>query len=244
MTRKLIAFSICALLFALAPLWAQQGAITLNLKDVPVADALRAVQEQVPDFQYTLHEGVTGTVTIYLTDVSVATAVRAISTALDAAYRLDQGVYVIEPKPVEAQRELPSPLAPTYAPPMPPGPRPPQPPGEASNEPVVRVIKVKHADPADIAMIFGGTVISSRMGQLAWGGGGMGLGMGGYGGQYGGYGGQNGGYGGQYGGRGVWGGFGPSVGGGGNLGGRWGNGGYGGVNYGNQYGNYGGYGYR
>ncbi|MFQ6132102.1 MAG: hypothetical protein ACE5R4_08705 [Armatimonadota bacterium] len=235
MIRKLIVLSVCVVLLAAGQTWAQEETISLRLTDTPVEEALRAIQQQAPDFQYTLHADTRGNITLNLPDVSVATAVRAIAAAVGATYRLDQGVYVIEPEPEPVPRELPSPITPTYAPPLPPAPGPMPPAAGDPDRLVVRPIKLKHADPADIALIFGGTVVSSRMGQLGWGG--VGLGLGGYGpygggGAYGNYGGPYGGgrYGGQFGG--------PAF--GGPYGGRFGNrtfGGVGGVPLGGQWGN-------
>jgi hypothetical protein len=176
-------------------------------------------------------------VTASLRDVSPAEALRVIAGAVGARVREDNGIYIVEPKPLPAERPrtgLTGVGGAAVAPPDGAA-------GSASagsssagsaavgNDEVIRLIKLKYADPAMIAAAFGGTVVGGGSGMYGgspfhqrgsgynnWGGS-RGGGYGGFGGGYGGSGGR-GGYGG-------WGGSG-NLRSGGVGGGSWGYGGY------------------
>lgn len=220
--------------------------ITVDFKNAPIREVLSELARQFPGLRYTIPDDVRGEVTVGLRDISLPAALRLVLGSIGASYRLEDGTYVVERQPRPVSRPLP----PTSA--RPPVTRTPPaaraaPLGMVSSAPaaadedeeedlVVRALRIKRADPVDVAIVFGGTVVSSRMGQLAgYGGGGyggFGGGYGGYGGYggggYGGLGGFGGGYGGYGGGYGGFGGFGGGLGGWGGGYGGYGGGGYGG----------------
>jgi len=213
-----------------------QGIINIDIKNTPVADVLKQLQQQVPGFEYQLDPAVQGNVNVSLRDIDINAALRLIVDSVGATYRVDQGTYVVDPKPLTTTGRAPAvwgARTPVRTPPAAPsagagGVSAAPTTGAGQEELVVRRLRVKRADPADIALLFGGSVVSSRMGQMAWsGGGGGGGGWGGGGGGWGGGGGGWGGGGNNFGGGG-WGGGGNFGGGGWGGGGNFGGGGWGG----------------
>ncbi|MFQ6131860.1 MAG: hypothetical protein ACE5R4_07465 [Armatimonadota bacterium] len=247
---RVLGVLVAVALMAIAAQAQVQGIISIDLKDQPLAEALAVLQRDVPGFNYQLDPAVRGNVTVSLRDIDINAALGLILSSVGATYRIDQGTYVIEPKPMVAPTGR-LPLGPTglRAPVRTPPPAPAPgtgavtaapATGEGEEELVVRRIRVKRADPVDVALVFGGTVVSSRMGQLAgFGGGGGGWGGGGWGGGGWGGGGWGGGGGGGWGGGG-WGGGGRGGWGGGGWGGGgrggWGGGGFGGRGFGGGFG--------
>ncbi len=234
----MVSVLICGLLGGPARVYAQvTGEVNLDLaKPEPLRNVLDIISEQVPGFQYVIQDPTLNpNVTFVLRDMEVNQALRLILNSVGATYRLDQGTYVVDRQPV-----APRPIGPTAMPGMTPVRTPPVAPGvgggvtapggattgdTTDEDMIVRRIRVQHADPTDIALMFGGDVIPSGMGMMSRGGGGMGGGWGGGGWGGGGWGGGGGGWGGGGWGGGGWGGGGR----GGWGGGGWGGGGRGGL---------------
>jgi len=221
--------------------WAEEGdkdqRISLSITNGDVHDALAMIAQQ-SGLNISVDSKVRGTVTASLVDISPAEALRVIAGAVGARVRDDNGVYVVEPKPLPAERPRTAPAGAGGALVVPPG-------GATAGATaagastagsvavgdgeVIRVIKLKYADPALIAAAFGGTVIGSS-GMLGGSPFHQGGGRGGRNGSRGGYGGygSSGGYGGSGGrsGSSGWRGADSLYSGGGSRGGAWGYGGY------------------
>lgn len=195
--------------------------VTLNLENADIRSALKLLFDTV-GLNFALDSNVRGAVTVSLNDTPFRTALESIlrsSSMIPLTYRVEGGVYNISPKPDTNQNPDISNVTP-----------------DVSGADVATVAKttkrpvkivVNFADAADIAYIFGGTVIQSRYSSMGGGNGGYGNGFGG-----GGYGGNNqqGGFGNQQGG-GFGGGFGNQQGGGfGGNNNNFGGGGFGGNN--------------
>ncbi len=176
---------------------AQQGDISnqnipsLEYQDADVREALRALFRTV-GVSYTIAPDVQGTITVALKNVTFETALLNILRQVDATYRVEVGIYQIVKREQQPTTEG---GGPTVAVPT-----------EGNN--VVRVIRIRHADPALIAMLLGKdkgtqsyqappelTSLSRMVSGGGGGGGGFGGGMGGMGGG-GGFGGGMGGMGG------------------------------------------------
>ncbi len=195
MRTALAILCLGGLLLAAAPLAAQEEGtlegktVSLDLRDVTIRDAVHQLALQA-GIDYIFADEPKGTVTLTLPDTPAESALRSVLAAGDMTWRLEDGVYVIENKPAPETEWVPGPK-PTYqTPPAPPtyAPGPTAAPGPATgagDELIIRKIPVKHADPAEIAMIFGGSVIPSAQGMLMRAGGGMGP-RGGIGGPWGG----------------------------------------------------------
>lgn len=172
----------------------QDQRISLTITNGDVHDALAMIAKQA-GLNISVDAKVRGTVTASLRDVTPAEALRVIAGAVGARVREDNGIYIIEPKPLPAERPRPGGLAGVgggaVVPPAGGGA------GAASagsstagsvvldDEEIIRVIKLKYADPAMIAAAFGGTVVGGSSGMLGgspfhqggsgyngWGGGG------------------------------------------------------------------------
>jgi len=221
-------FLLLALVACATVAWAGQGdepgRISVDVTNGNVHDILSMIAKQA-GLNLAIDAKVTGTVTVALRDVTPDEALRVVASAAGARVRQDGEVYVVEPKPLPAERPRTPSLAtagatvvaPTAAAPVT---------GagtsatvDSGDEQVIRVIKLKYADPAMIADAFGGGAVGSGTATLGGSPFGQRGGYGGYGGGYGGYGGYGGGYGG-------YGGYGGGY--GGNGGGYGGYGGYGG----------------
>jgi hypothetical protein len=201
--------------------WAGDGnaakTISISVTNGDVHDVLALIAKQ-GDLNISVDAKVKGTVTVALRDVAPDEALKVVASAVGARVRQDGGVYVIDPKPLPAQRPETAPAGGGGATVVPPGTGTGVTNASASgtassgDEQIIRVLKLNYIDGAMIAAMFGGGVIGGNV--QAFGGSPYGQG-GGYGGGYGGYGGG-------YGGRGN--------------GGRWGYGGGNGNGYGTGYG--------
>jgi type II secretory pathway component HofQ len=186
---------------------------SLNLQDVDIRDALRALFKYASGVSYVVGSEVQGTVTIELSNIKFEVALRNILDQVKATYRIEGGVYQIisrsnDPTVVPTDEHT-------------------GPPPTVHHTPVR--IYLNHADPALIFRLlqgFGGTYpeTSTLINGSMFGGGGQGGsgglgGSGGRGGQGGGLGGS-GGCGGGFGGGGIGGGLGGGggIGGGGGFG--------------------------
>jgi hypothetical protein len=265
MRLTIVLLSVLILLFNVGPALCQPEAttgeqpekITLDFRDADLREALDALFRGRPQ-SYLLDPDVSGRVTLSLKDVPWNAALRSILDSNGLEYSINNNIYRVFRKPPEtpvsgaftgttiSSSSMPTPTMPTSA----------VSPRRALK---IEVIQLQHADPAEIAALFGGYAVSSGFGGMGaglgsygiggvYGGGGIGGGYGGYGGGYGGVGGGYGGYGGTsgyggyggggYGGYGGTSGYGGYGGGGyGGIGGISGIGGYGGAG---RYGGYGG----
>ena len=223
------------------PVAAQDENMTLEVMDAEVRVALSLLFRGKPDASFVVESGVQGRVTVNVRNVTWNVALRSIVNSAGLDYEVQDNVYYIRPKAPPAAPSVTGTYTPTYE-------RPTSPPTTSRTystttaaptgaRPKIHLITVKYADPAELASLFGGVVVSysygaGGLGSSAYGIGGV-TGIGGYGG--GGYGG--GGYGGGGYGGGGYGGGGYGGGGYGGLGG-YGGGGIGG--YGGGIGGYGG----
>jgi len=226
--RSLTALIIVPLLLALiGAAWAGDeepaARISLEVKDADVQTVLMQIAQQA-GLNLSVNQDVRGRVTVTLKDLPAEEALRTVASAVGARVLKDGDVYVVDLKPLPPQRQPASAGQSSQVGAVVVGPA-----GKADatsgqtsigNEEIIRVIQLKYADPAMIALAFGGSVI----GGYASGFGGSG-GFGGRGGgNRGGYG-SAGGYGGY---SGLGGGFGGASGSGGYGGSAGGFGGYGG----------------
>ncbi len=99
----LVALALLALALSClsAPVWAQgqtteERAISLDLRDAPIEDALRIIFRDTP-YSFTLEPGVSGRITLSLNDVPFSRALRAILDMNNPklTYRKEENVYVI-----------------------------------------------------------------------------------------------------------------------------------------------------
>ena len=191
--------------------------ISLEVKDADVQTVLMSIAQQA-GLNLSVSQDVHGRVTVALKDLPAEEALKAVASAAGARVLKDGEVYVVDLKPLPPQRQPASGggTAPAGAVIIGPSGKAGATSGQTSagDEEIIRVIHLKYADPAMIALAFGGSVIGGYAGGFG--------GLGGFGGPGGGYGNRGGGYGGN-----GWnGGFGGSGGGFGGYGG--GLGGYGG----------------
>jgi len=221
--NKLATLILAATLVApAAAVWAadEQPAarISLDVRDADVKTVLTGIAKQ-GGLNLTVAQDVQGTVTVAIVDMTPAQALKTVAEAAGARVILDDNVYKVDHKPLPPERRptvgapaTPAPagriLAPTAQGNVGTGPAAA---ADQKDQVVLRVIKLKYADPAMIAAAFGGSVLggmysqaNSPLGNMSGGGQG-GYGGGGNGGS-GGYGG--GGYGGGYGRSGSGGGYG------------------------------------
>lgn len=221
---------VCTCVLLVTAVYAQAGKFSVQFDDTPLSSVLNAFKRYDPNFQFSLSPELADTrVTASLVDVTVDEALSVVLGQAGLMSIQDAGVYQIRPKPdavgprttrpAVSGAFLPSfqfrPAAPGEGADAAAGAAPAA--GAAAGaaatkeNPPLRLIIVKFADPGDLAYLFGGTVMQ----------GGSGSGQGGGGGGYGGGGGGGGGYGGgSGGGGGSRGGGGGSRGGGGGTSGR------------------------
>ncbi|MGC8833240.1 MAG: STN domain-containing protein [Armatimonadota bacterium] len=233
--------------------------VTIDVKDANIRDVLSLLQKgREKSFNFVIDPQVLASappINASLSDVPFETALRTILNGHGLKYTKSQDTYTISLRTPQTELGTTAPTQPTTETTT----------TETTTRASVTVAKIPlmRADPAEVAQILGGTVISG--GLIGSIGGGYGGGFGGYGGfggigSYGGFGGGFGGYGG-FGGIGSYGGFGGGLGSyggfggigsyggfGGGLGSYGGIGSYGGFGGGyggiGSYGGYGGYGIR
>jgi hypothetical protein len=139
--------------------------VTLNIENADLRYALKLLFSSA-GLNYTLDQAVQGTVTVSLTEVPFRTALesvlRSTQSQIPLTYRMEDNIYIISPKAPEiivGGGEVPT---------------------EPAPEPKKRFVKIQlnFADVYDIVNAFGGTVISSRFGNMNSNNSGFGGGMG------------------------------------------------------------------
>ncbi len=159
----------------------EQATVKLDVRDARLRDVLEMLFKQA-SVNYLIEPGVDGFVTMKVADLPFQTALKLTlrSGSIPLVYTLENGVYIIRPRPVETSRTV------NVAPP----PASPEP-TIASNTRHFEVIQLVHADPADFAQLlnivllptgarFGNTGFAGFGGFGGLGGGGF-AGMGGTG---------------------------------------------------------------
>ena len=82
---------------------AAEPALSFDLRDAPLPDVLAALHTMVPGFQFTV-KGVEGKVTAMMARTTLAEALRKIVEDVNASYKVDQGIYVIEKQATGGRR--------------------------------------------------------------------------------------------------------------------------------------------
>lgn len=121
---------------------AAQATVSLDVRDARLRDVLEMLFKQAK-VNYLIEPGVDGFVTMKVSDQPFEAALKLTlrSGSIPLVYSLENGVYIIRPRPVEAPR-----LAAAAPPPYPET-------TLASNAPKFEVIQLVHADPADLAQL-------------------------------------------------------------------------------------------
>jgi hypothetical protein len=158
----------------------KQTPVTLDVRDARLRDVLEMLFKQAK-VDFLIEPGVDGYVTMKVADLPFEAALKLTlrSGSIPLVYTLENGVYIVRPRPVEARTTLAPPPAYTET-------------NLASNSPRFEVIQLLHADPADLAGLlniiilptgarFGNPSPGGAGGLIVGGGGFPGLGMGGLG---------------------------------------------------------------
>jgi hypothetical protein len=156
--------------------------MTFDFMDTPLSQVMTSLKLAKPGFNYTLAQDLgDALVNVSLEGVSFDAALRIILESVGATYKIDGGVYRVEPK---AAPPAPTVAAVTRTPLRGGAPGPVRAPAVASTgagavgedtepERVVKIMGTKHIDPADVAMLFGGYPLFGEMSLLMSGGGGV-----------------------------------------------------------------------
>lgn len=153
---------------------AKDPTVTVDVRDARLRDVLEMLFKQAK-VNYQILPGVDGFVTMKVANLSFEAALKLTlrSGSVPLVYNLENGVYIVKPRPVEEVRTV------TVAPPSYPETN------LASNTPRFEVIQLMYADPADFAQLLNITLLptGARFGNPTFGGmGGVTVGGGGLGG--------------------------------------------------------------
>lgn len=138
--------------------------VTLTLENADIRFALKLLF-QAAGVNYTIDQSVQGSVTVNLTDVPFRVALESTlkNSAFPLTYRVEGGVYSVQPRIIEEAKTATADDA------------------KEPDTPKQRTVKlhVNFADASDIATALGGSIISTRFASLGMGGGRGGFGGGG-----------------------------------------------------------------
>ena len=121
---------------------AKQTAVTLDVRDARLRDVLEMLFQQAK-VNFLIDAAVNGFVTMKVSDLPFEAALKLTlrSGSVPLAYVVENGVYIVKPRPVDTVRAsiAPPPIVPETT--------------IASNSPKFEVMQLIHADPADFAQL-------------------------------------------------------------------------------------------